>query len=287
MFDNFSDKLDKALHVLKGHGKITEVNVAETLKAKDAVKDLKDEIKIANTVMSGKGGFKSLTKEISSLRTEILKVQKDIASMNDKQVELNKTQSKQAKSIKKLASEYKKLNKVTQKLFTVIGFRNSKVENSLIMKPKDTTGLNRELELVEVQVDKRELTRAYNYAHFNKMQKNLQIGHSELVNENYLAGGTTFFRGPHLMASIILARRFADNGVGFLKRAQLLGGQPAPYGEFGVEFEICPGLNWTIALWERDSEFPARTQYLFDRKLDQIFQLDVIWALGNLIAAKF
>ena len=32
MFDNLSDKLDKALHVLKGHGKITEVNVAETLK---------------------------------------------------------------------------------------------------------------------------------------------------------------------------------------------------------------------------------------------------------------
>ena len=32
MFDNLSDKLDKALHVLKGHGKITEVNVADTLK---------------------------------------------------------------------------------------------------------------------------------------------------------------------------------------------------------------------------------------------------------------
>ncbi|OYU85714.1 MAG: signal recognition particle protein [Flavobacterium sp. BFFFF2] len=32
MFSNLSDKLDKALHVLKGHGKITEVNVAETLK---------------------------------------------------------------------------------------------------------------------------------------------------------------------------------------------------------------------------------------------------------------
>lgn len=32
MFDNFSDKLDKALHVLKGHGRITEINVAETLK---------------------------------------------------------------------------------------------------------------------------------------------------------------------------------------------------------------------------------------------------------------
>jgi len=32
MFDNLSSKLDKALHVLKGHGRITEVNVAETLK---------------------------------------------------------------------------------------------------------------------------------------------------------------------------------------------------------------------------------------------------------------
>ncbi|WP_456461962.1 signal recognition particle receptor subunit alpha, partial [Lutibacter sp.] len=32
MFNNLSEKLDKAFHVLKGHGKITEVNVAETLK---------------------------------------------------------------------------------------------------------------------------------------------------------------------------------------------------------------------------------------------------------------
>ncbi len=32
MFNNLSEKLDRALHVLKGHGSITEVNVAETLK---------------------------------------------------------------------------------------------------------------------------------------------------------------------------------------------------------------------------------------------------------------
>ncbi|MGC1470975.1 MAG: signal recognition particle protein [Psychroserpens sp.] len=32
MFNNLSEKLDKALHVLKGHGSISEVNVAETLK---------------------------------------------------------------------------------------------------------------------------------------------------------------------------------------------------------------------------------------------------------------
>ena len=32
MFDNLSEKLERSLKVLKGQGKITEINVAETLK---------------------------------------------------------------------------------------------------------------------------------------------------------------------------------------------------------------------------------------------------------------
>ena len=32
MFENLSDKLDRAFKVLKGQGKITEINVAETVK---------------------------------------------------------------------------------------------------------------------------------------------------------------------------------------------------------------------------------------------------------------
>src|SRR3954469_9970102 len=32
MFENLSDKLDRAFKVLKGQGRITEINVAETLK---------------------------------------------------------------------------------------------------------------------------------------------------------------------------------------------------------------------------------------------------------------
>jgi len=110
---------------------------------------------------------------------------------------------------------------------------------------------------------------------------------TELINENHLTGGTTFFRGPHLMASVILAQRFGNQREEFIKRAQLWGGQSADYGDSGIKFEIFPGLNWIVALWQGDNEFPARAQYLFDRKLDQLFQLDIIWALGNLVAAKF
>ena len=50
MFNNLSDKLDKALHVLKGHGKITEVNVAETLKeVRRALLDADVNFKIAKS----------------------------------------------------------------------------------------------------------------------------------------------------------------------------------------------------------------------------------------------
>jgi signal recognition particle subunit SRP54 len=48
MFNNLTEKLDKALHTLKGHGKITEVNVAETLKeVRKALLDADVNFKIA------------------------------------------------------------------------------------------------------------------------------------------------------------------------------------------------------------------------------------------------
>ena len=50
MFNNLSDKLDKAFHTLKGLGKITEINVAETLKeVRRALLDADVNFKIAKT----------------------------------------------------------------------------------------------------------------------------------------------------------------------------------------------------------------------------------------------
>ncbi len=85
MFDNLSDKLDKAFHVLKGHGQITEVNVAETLKevrralvdadvnykiAKDFTKTVKDKAIGQDVLSSLKPGelmVKLVKDELTSL----------------------------------------------------------------------------------------------------------------------------------------------------------------------------------------------------------------------------
>ncbi|MBW1646461.1 MAG: DUF3786 domain-containing protein [Deltaproteobacteria bacterium] len=108
-----------------------------------------------------------------------------------------------------------------------------------------------------------------------------------LVTAEHLRGGATFFRGPHVMASVLIARRFARRGREFRQRGLAAGGREAPYGEYGVEFTWFPGCRWLVALWEEDEEFPARATYLFDRCLEELFALDVVWALGNVVAARF
>lgn len=50
MFENLSDKLDRAFKILKGQGRITEINVAETLKdVRKALLDADVNYKIAKT----------------------------------------------------------------------------------------------------------------------------------------------------------------------------------------------------------------------------------------------
>lgn len=66
MFNNLSEKLDQAFHVLKGHGSITEINVAETLKeVRRALLDADVNFKIAkeftNTVKERALGQNVLT----------------------------------------------------------------------------------------------------------------------------------------------------------------------------------------------------------------------------------
>jgi signal recognition particle subunit SRP54 len=86
MFDNLTDKLDNAMHVLKGHGSITEVNVADTLKeirralvdadvnykiAKDFTRNVKDKALGQDVLTTLKPG-QLLTKIVKDELTELM-----------------------------------------------------------------------------------------------------------------------------------------------------------------------------------------------------------------------
>lgn len=50
MFDNLSERLERSFKILKGEGKITEINVAETLKdVRKALLDADVNYKVAKT----------------------------------------------------------------------------------------------------------------------------------------------------------------------------------------------------------------------------------------------
>ena len=94
MFENLSEKLDKAFKVLKGHGSISEINVAQTMKeirkallAADV--DFKTAKKFTNTVKEKALGEKVLTAvEPGQLLTKIMR--DELAElMGSKQSEIN------------------------------------------------------------------------------------------------------------------------------------------------------------------------------------------------------
>ena len=94
MFENLSEKLDKAFKVLKGHGSISEINVAQTMKeirkallAADV--DFKTAKKFTNTVKEKALGQQVLTAvEPGQLLTKIMR--DELAElMGSKQSEIN------------------------------------------------------------------------------------------------------------------------------------------------------------------------------------------------------
>ena len=93
MFENLSDKLDRAFKLLKGQGKITEINVAETLKeVRKALLDADVNYKVAKT-------FTDTVKEIALGRDVLISVSPGQLMIKIVQEELIKLMGGQATEI--------------------------------------------------------------------------------------------------------------------------------------------------------------------------------------------
>ena len=93
MFENLSDKLDRAFKLLKGQGKITEINVAETLKeVRKALLDADVNYKVAKT-------FTDTVKDIALGRDVLISVSPGQLMIKIVQEELIKLMGGQATDI--------------------------------------------------------------------------------------------------------------------------------------------------------------------------------------------
>jgi hypothetical protein len=107
----------------------------------------------------------------------------------------------------------------------------------------------------------------------------------EWISEKDLPGGPTFFRGPHLLPTDAIGRRFGDDLAEFKKCCRNMGGIPLNMADAAFRFDITPDIPVAVLYWCGDEDFPAEAKILYDRSIAAL-PLDIVFALAVAICAR-
>lgn len=107
------------------------------------------------------------------------------------------------------------------------------------------------------------------------------------VSEHDFPGGTTFFRGPHLIPSARIATACDGDPERFTAACQCFGGTPLAMGDAAFRFAITPDIAVAVLFWLGDEDFPAEAKLLFDQGLVGKLPLDIIFALATEVCKRF
>lgn len=108
----------------------------------------------------------------------------------------------------------------------------------------------------------------------------------EWVSEKDLPGGSTFFRGPHLIPTDLISKLFGNDLQKFQLRCARLGGAPIDMADAAYCFAITADIPVAVLYWTGDEDFPAEAKILFDRSIAKQLSLDIIWALAVGVCAR-
>lgn len=102
----------------------------------------------------------------------------------------------------------------------------------------------------------------------------------EWISEKDLPGGTTFFRGPHLLPTNLISDRFGNDLAIFSACCRALGGTPLEMADAAFRFQITPDMFVAVLYWAGDEDFPAEAKILYDRGVIEVLPLDIVFALA-------
>ncbi|MBF0242861.1 MAG: DUF3786 domain-containing protein [Desulfamplus sp.] len=109
---------------------------------------------------------------------------------------------------------------------------------------------------------------------------------NEWISEKDIAGGSTFFRGPHEIPTRFIASSYSQNIEKFKIVCEELGGTPINMADAAYSFAITPRILIAVLFWDKDDDFPADAKILFDRSISQQLALDTIFALAVAICSR-
>ena len=100
------------------------------------------------------------------------------------------------------------------------------------------------------------------------------------VSEKDFPGGTTFFRGPHLIPTADVSTACGEDLARFTAACLHVGGEPVAMGDAAFRFVITPDIAVTMVYWLGDDDFPAEAKLLFDQGMIGKLPLDMVFCLA-------
>ena len=99
-----------------------------------------------------------------------------------------------------------------------------------------------------------------------------------LIKPDSLSGGQIYSKGTHALPLDQLAKTYGDDRNAFVARGRSLGGTELQFGDASARLHPLPRLPVAVILWERDEEFPPRTDFLFYDNCKEQLPPDILWA---------
>lgn len=103
---------------------------------------------------------------------------------------------------------------------------------------------------------------------------------NEWISEKDVAGGPTFFRGPHRIPTDLITDRFNNDIEAFKSRCNRFGGRSIQLADAACVFTIVPRIPVAVLYWCGDEDFAAETKILYDRTITAHLASDMIYALA-------
>ena len=98
--------------------------------------------------------------------------------------------------------------------------------------------------------------------------------------------GAGYFSGDHTLRKEPMIRRFNRDSHGFDMAAAALDGRSLDMADTAWVFHPFPRVPVYYLFWDLDTEYEPRLSILFDRSIQDIFGLPMIWELVNLVNAR-
>jgi len=106
------------------------------------------------------------------------------------------------------------------------------------------------------------------------------------ISEKDMPGGTTFFRGPHVIPTYLITEVYQNNVQLFKKSCEKLGGTIINQADAAFVFNITPKIPIAVLYWEGDEDFPPEAKLLFDKSITLHLTLDIIFSLAIEICTR-